>query len=61
MAAKLNELGFEVDDTPLKKRREAGKPIGRPHLAEAVLIHPANAERLEREDTTTSPRSSPRI
>ncbi|MDO8189525.1 PHP domain-containing protein [Conexibacter sp. JD483] len=49
MAAKLNELGFEVDDAPLKKRREAGKPIGRPHLAEAVLIHPANAERLERE------------
>jgi predicted metal-dependent phosphoesterase TrpH len=49
MAAKLNELGFEVDDAPLAARRAAGKPIGRPHLAEAVLRHPANAARLERE------------
>ncbi|MDW5598237.1 PHP domain-containing protein [Conexibacter stalactiti] len=49
MAAKLNELGFEVDDAPLAKRRAAGKPLGRPHLAEAVLIHPANAERLAEE------------
>ncbi|MDO8213770.1 PHP domain-containing protein [Conexibacter sp. CPCC 206217] len=49
MAAKLNELGFEVDDTLLAARRAQGKPIGRPHLAEAVLRHPANAARLERE------------
>lgn len=49
MAAKLNELGFEVDDAPLAKRRADGKPIGRPHLAEAVLIHPANAARLAEE------------
>lgn len=49
MAAKLNELGFAVDDAPLAARREAGKPIGRPHLAQAVLIHPDNAERLARE------------
>lgn len=49
MAAKLNELGFEVDDAPLEKRRAAGKPIGRPHLSQAVLDHPANAERLKAE------------
>lgn len=49
MASKLNELGFAVDDAPLAARREAGKPIGRPHLAQAVLIHPDNAERLAQE------------
>ena len=46
MADRLRELGFELDDAPLVARREAGKPIGRPHLADAVLAHPANAERL---------------
>jgi predicted metal-dependent phosphoesterase TrpH len=49
MAQKLDELGFAVDDAPLAARREAGKPIGRPHLAQAVLVHPDNAERLARE------------
>ena len=46
MADRLRELGFELDDAPLVARREAGKPIGRPHLADAVLVHPANAQRL---------------
>ena len=46
MADRLRELGFELDDTPLEARRAAGKPIGRPHLADAVLAHPANAQRL---------------
>ena len=46
MADRLRELGFELDDAPLVARREAGKPIGRPHLADAVLAHPANAQRL---------------
>jgi len=46
MADRLRELGFELDDTPLRARRAAGKPIGRPHLADAVLEHPANAQRL---------------
>lgn len=46
MAAKLVELGWQVDDTTLAARRAAGKPIGRPHLTQAVLNHPANAERL---------------
>ena len=49
MADRLRELGFELDDAPLVARREAGKPIGRPHLADAVLAHPANAERLAAE------------
>jgi predicted metal-dependent phosphoesterase TrpH len=49
MADRLRELGFELDDAPLVARREAGKPIGRPHLADAVLAHPANAKRLEEE------------
>jgi 3',5'-nucleoside bisphosphate phosphatase len=50
MAARLRELGFELDDAPLVARREAGKPIGRPHLADAVLAHPANARRLAEEE-----------
>lgn len=49
MAQALNEVGLEVDDAPLAKRREAGLPIGRPHLADAVLQHPANAARLKAE------------
>jgi predicted metal-dependent phosphoesterase TrpH len=49
MAGRLRELGFELDDTPLQARRAAGKPIGRPHLADAVLAHPANAQRLREE------------
>ena len=49
MADRLRELGFELDDSPLEARRQAGKPIGRPHLADAVLAHPANAQRLRDE------------
>jgi 3',5'-nucleoside bisphosphate phosphatase len=49
MADRLRELGFELDDAPLAARRAAGKPIGRPHLADAVLAHPANADRLRAE------------
>jgi 3',5'-nucleoside bisphosphate phosphatase len=49
MARRLNELGFEVDPAPIEARKAAGKPVGRPHLAAAVLAHPANAERLAEE------------
>ncbi len=49
MAARLRELGFEVDQAPIEARRQAGKPVGRPHLAAAVLAHPANAGRLAEE------------
>jgi hypothetical protein len=46
MAAGLEEVGFELDREQLDSRIAAGKPIGRPHLAEAVLSAPANATRL---------------
>jgi 3',5'-nucleoside bisphosphate phosphatase len=46
----LREVGFELDETELDERIAAGKPIGRPHLAAAVLEAPANAERLKDED-----------
>jgi predicted metal-dependent phosphoesterase TrpH len=46
MAAGLKQEGFELDETQLDARVAAGKPIGRPHLAEAVLSAPANASRL---------------
>jgi predicted metal-dependent phosphoesterase TrpH len=49
MGDKLKQLGWEVDDSILAKRREAGKPIGRPHLSQAVLSHPVNAQRLAAE------------
>lgn len=49
MAQRLRDLGFHVDDRVLAERRSAGKSIGRPHLAEAVLAEPRNAERLARE------------
>jgi predicted metal-dependent phosphoesterase TrpH len=44
MAAALRELGLEAH-VP----ERGGRPVGRPHLAAAVLAHPANAPRLGRE------------
>jgi predicted metal-dependent phosphoesterase TrpH len=49
MAAALREVGFELDEDEIDARIAAGKPIGRPHLAGAVLAAPANAERLAAE------------
>ena len=49
MADRLEELGFALDRGGLEARERAGSPLGRPHLAEAVLEHPANAERLREE------------
>jgi 3',5'-nucleoside bisphosphate phosphatase len=49
MAENLRGVGFELDTTRIDERVAAGEPIGRPHLAEAVLSHPANAERLRGE------------
>lgn len=49
MAMRLRELGFALDDATLAERRAAGLPLGRPHLADAVLRHPGNAERLAAE------------
>ncbi len=50
MAAALGEAGLELDERELDERRAAGQPIGRPHLAEAVLACPANAPRLKAEN-----------
>ena len=49
MADRLEELGFALDRSDLEARERAGAPLGRPHLADAVLAHPANAERLRAE------------
>ncbi len=49
MAQRLGELGWAVDEALLAARREQGRPIGRPHLSQAVLAHPGNAERLAAE------------
>jgi 3',5'-nucleoside bisphosphate phosphatase len=45
----LLEAGLELDETEIESRIAEGKPIGRPHLAAAVLAAPGNAERLKDE------------
>jgi predicted metal-dependent phosphoesterase TrpH len=45
----LREAGFELDEGEIEQRIAEGKPIGRPHLAEAVLGAAANAQRLKDE------------
>jgi predicted metal-dependent phosphoesterase TrpH len=45
----LRDVGFDLDEAEIEARIAEGKPIGRPHLAGAVLRAPANAERLQRE------------
>jgi predicted metal-dependent phosphoesterase TrpH len=49
MAGALRAAGFALDDAELEERRARGEPLGRPHLAQALLDHPANAERLDAE------------
>jgi len=49
MADRLEELGFALERSELRAREAAGAPLGRPHLAEAVLAHPANATKLRAE------------
>jgi predicted metal-dependent phosphoesterase TrpH len=49
MAQQLRELGIALDVQSIDARVSAGEPIGRPHLAEAALSHPANAQRLREE------------
>jgi 3',5'-nucleoside bisphosphate phosphatase len=46
----LKEAGFDLDEDEIQQRIGEGKPIGRPHLAEAVLRAPANADRLAEEN-----------
>jgi len=45
----LRECGLELDEAEIEQRISEGKPIGRPHLANAVLNAPANAQRLKDE------------
>ncbi|HEY2771187.1 MAG TPA: PHP domain-containing protein [Solirubrobacteraceae bacterium] len=52
MADALRELGYELDERPIQARLEQGKSVGRPHLAQAAVGHPGNAERLESEGLT---------
>jgi 3',5'-nucleoside bisphosphate phosphatase len=49
MAAGLREAGLDLDVRQIDARIADGQPIGRPHLAEAVLSAPANAARLKDE------------
>jgi 3',5'-nucleoside bisphosphate phosphatase len=49
MTAKLGDLGFAIDDELLDERRRSGRPIGRPHIAAAVLADSNNDKRLEHE------------
>jgi predicted metal-dependent phosphoesterase TrpH len=49
MADALEEAGFALDRGPLRARRAAGLPVGRPHLAQAAFGHPANAARIAAE------------
>ena len=46
MADALRDNGFELDTTVIEQRKAAGKPIGRPHLAQAAFGHPANAAKV---------------
>src|SRR5438067_10432435 len=49
MVQALRELGFEIDDQALRSRTAEGKTIGRPHIAQSVVGHAANAARLSAE------------
>ncbi|MEV4421282.1 PHP domain-containing protein [Patulibacter sp. NPDC049589] len=50
----LFELGWAVDVAGLRARRDAGRSIGRPHVAAAAFDHPANSERIEAEGLMTA-------
>jgi predicted metal-dependent phosphoesterase TrpH len=52
MIEKLEDLGFKLDREELDRHTRAGASIGRPHLAAAVVGHPGNRWRLEREGRT---------
>ncbi len=49
MADLLRAEGFELEDSELRRRQAAGEVLGRPHLAHALLDHPANSERIAEE------------
>ena len=45
-----DECGLALHRAPLEARRDAGLPIGRPHLARAAFDHPDNAQRVADEE-----------
>ncbi len=49
MADRLRAEGFALEDSELRRRQAAGEVLGRPHLAHALLDHPANAQRIAAE------------
>ena len=49
IVARLEELGWAVDQRHINEHVATGKTLGRPHLAQAVHHHPANADRLAAE------------
>ncbi len=49
MAAALRACGLRVDLAPLQARSAIGAAVGRPHLAQAVWEHPANAAQMRDE------------
>jgi predicted metal-dependent phosphoesterase TrpH len=51
--SRLRDLGLDVETAGIEARREAGAPVGRPHLARAVLDASANRERLAEEGADT--------
>jgi predicted metal-dependent phosphoesterase TrpH len=53
MADRMEELGLELDRSEMEARRAAGLPVGRPHLAAAVLEREGNRERLRAEGAGT--------
>jgi 3',5'-nucleoside bisphosphate phosphatase len=53
MAQALEELGWELKRDELTRRKDEGKPIGRPHIAQAAFNHPNNAQRLQDEGLAT--------
>ncbi|HXA54291.1 MAG TPA: PHP domain-containing protein, partial [Solirubrobacteraceae bacterium] len=60
MAGRLRAEGFQLNDADLRRRAAAGDPLGRPHLAHALLSHPANAPRIEAEGIGTLKELFPR-
>ena len=59
MAARLNELGFEVDPAPIKARKKSGKPVGRCTWPPPCWRTPPTPSGSRRRATRTCPRSSP--
>lgn len=47
MASKLEAAGWQIDHSVLDRVEAAGSTVGRPHVAEALLVDPENAERLK--------------